>query len=68
LVLQAARRIAGNENVWPALELVEYDQRLHPAMERIFGNSLICRTQEIAKQLPYNPQVRLKHQLKENVV
>lgn len=54
----AARRIAGNENVWPAIELIEFEPRFRQVMERVFGSTLVCKTQEIAKKLPFDPQAR----------
>jgi len=54
----AARRIAGNDNVWPAIELIEFEPRFRPIMERVFGGTLICKTQDIAKRLPFENQAR----------
>ncbi|CAB3364676.1 Hypothetical predicted protein [Cloeon dipterum] len=55
--IEAAKRIAGSDNVWLALDLIEFEPEVKVAMQRIFGNTLICRTQDVAKSLPFNRQV-----------
>ena len=39
----AAMRVGGQGNVWAALDLIDYDKRVEPAIMHLFGNHLICR-------------------------
>ncbi|XP_059484394.1 structural maintenance of chromosomes protein 2 [Neocloeon triangulifer] len=55
--VDAAKNLVGANDVWLAMDLVEFDPQLKPAMQRIFGNTLVCRTQDAAKSLPFNPRV-----------
>ena len=41
--LGAAVRVGGQGNVWAALDLIDYEKRVEPAIEHLFGNTLICR-------------------------
>ena len=36
-------KVAGQGNVWAALDLIDYDKRVEPAIMHLFGNTLICR-------------------------
>lgn len=58
--MQTAQRVAGADNVWPALSLIRYSQPLTPAMEFIFGSTLICRDIVTAKKVCYHPDVRAR--------
>ena len=51
LRFQAAQKLVGREHVYRAIDLVEYDPHLKPAMEFIFGNSLICTDSNVAKKV-----------------
>ena len=60
--LKAARRVVGGSdaanNVQRAIDLIEYDDDLGPAMEHIFGNTLVCTDLEMANKVAFNPNIR----------
>lgn len=56
--LQEAQRLVGRENVHRAIDLIEYDRQLQPAMEYIFGGTLICKDTATAKKVAYHPKIR----------
>jgi structural maintenance of chromosome 2 len=58
--ISSAKSIVGPDNVWYALDMVEYAPELRPAMEAVFGNTLICRDMKSAKVLPYDPRVKAR--------
>lgn len=43
-----------------ALTLIGYDEELQPAMEYIFGNTLICQDAATAKRVTFDNKVRMK--------
>jgi structural maintenance of chromosome 2 len=55
----AAQRIA-LDKVNLALSLIGYDKEVTRAMEYVFGSTLICDDAETAKQVTFDPAVRLK--------
>ncbi|QIX00971.1 hypothetical protein AMS68_006488 [Peltaster fructicola] len=55
----AAQRIAPDK-VDLALTLIGYDAQVEKAMEYVFGNTLICADAATAKQVTFDPSVRLK--------
>ena len=57
-VLKAAQKLVGRDKVWRAIDLVEYDNRLQPAMNFIFGGVLICADNDIATKVAFDPQVQ----------
>lgn len=55
----AAQRIGGGpENVQLALDLIKFESHLRPAMEWVFGGTLICKDLETAKRVTFHPSVR----------
>uniref|UniRef100_A0A336KQ15 Structural maintenance of chromosomes protein n=1 Tax=Culicoides sonorensis TaxID=179676 RepID=A0A336KQ15_CULSO len=56
-IVRKAQQIAGRDNVWSALSLVEYDEDVAPAVQFAFGYQLVCRNLEIAKRLAYDKQI-----------
>ena len=50
-VLQAAQKLVGSKNVWRAIDLINFDNRLEPAMNFIFGGVLVCRDIEMANKV-----------------
>ena len=50
-VLDVARKTVGAKNVWRAIDLIEYDNRLEPAMKHIFGGVLVCTDLDIANKV-----------------
>ena len=43
-----------------ALSLVGYDDEVNKAMEYVFGSTFICADAETAKQVTFNPAVRMR--------
>lgn len=58
--IDIAQRLVGKENAIPALDLIEYDKEMEPAMKYLFGGSFICKDLETAKMVTYNPQIRTR--------
>ena len=50
-VIAAAKRIGGKDNVWWAAELVRCDRHFEPAVNFLFGPSLICRDLDVANKV-----------------
>jgi len=59
-IIKNAERLVGPENVTLALSLVGYDEEVRSAMEFVFGSTFICKDSEIAKQLTFNPEIKVK--------
>lgn len=59
-VIRNARKHSGDNNVWTAMELIEFSPDLRPAMESVFGGSLVCRDLRVAKVLAYMEGVRAR--------
>lgn len=53
-----ARQYGGK--VWEALELIHFDHDVRPAMEYAFGSSLICETSEIAKNVTFHRDIKVR--------
>ncbi|ETW01694.1 hypothetical protein H310_06310 [Aphanomyces invadans] len=60
--VSTAKSIAISEGgqVWEALELVEYDHDVKPAMEYAFGTTLICDKSDVAKQVTFHRDVQTR--------
>lgn len=58
--LEFARDLVGEDNVWYALDLVEYDPSLDVVMRYIFGRTLICRNMEAAEKVTFHPRIRCR--------
>lgn len=52
-----AQELVGKENVAAAIDLVDYDKSLEPAMRHVFGSALICRDMNIAKQVTFHRNI-----------
>lgn len=59
-VIKNAQAFAGANNVWSAIDLIEFSPDLKPAMESVFGSTLVCRDLKIAKVLAYRDGVRAR--------
>ena len=58
-VLRTAQSLVQNKNqVQRAIDLIEYDNHLHPAMAHIFGNILVCSDLNVAKKVAYHNGVK----------
>uniref|UniRef100_A0AC35U0H0 Structural maintenance of chromosomes protein n=1 Tax=Rhabditophanes sp. KR3021 TaxID=114890 RepID=A0AC35U0H0_9BILA len=55
--LRRAREIGGPDNVWYALDLIDYDPKYEKAMQFVCGNVLICSTSEVAKKVCFDKGV-----------
>ncbi|GIY66512.1 structural maintenance of chromosomes protein 2 [Caerostris extrusa] len=53
-LIQEAERLVGPDNVALALERINYDKDLTPAMEFVFGNVFICPTMTSAKSVTFS--------------
>jgi len=58
-VLRTAQSLVSNRNqVQRAIDLIEYDNRLAPAMAHILGGVLVCSDIDVAKKVAYHDGVR----------
>ena len=61
----SAEKIAHAQHIAPgkvdlALSLIGYDEEIEPAMEWIFGNTLICEDAETAKRVTFDRNIKMK--------
>ncbi|KAF1745523.1 hypothetical protein MXB_4314, partial [Myxobolus squamalis] len=56
-VVEKAQNLVGKDKVWPAISLLQYDEHLQPAIEFVFGGTLICAGASEAKRLAYDKSV-----------
>jgi len=56
--VEAARRIGGRDNVWAALDLINYDRDVEPAICHLFGQALICRDLDTANKVAFDRNVQ----------
>uniref|UniRef100_T1KX20 SMC hinge domain-containing protein n=1 Tax=Tetranychus urticae TaxID=32264 RepID=T1KX20_TETUR len=52
-VLKNAQSIVGRDNVFPALDLIEFDPSLTEAMKYVFGDTMICPNMDCAKKVTF---------------
>lgn len=52
-VLKIAQKLVGAKNVHRAIDLIEFDNRLEPAMAFIFGGVLVCSDLDTANKVIY---------------
>lgn len=57
-VAMRARQLVGDDNVWPALSLVCFDDEVAAAMKFVFGASFVCRDSNSAKRVTFDKRVR----------
>ncbi|KAF0691055.1 Aste57867_17667 [Aphanomyces stellatus] len=60
--VKKAKEVAAAEGgqVWEALELVDYDRDVQPAMEYAFGSTLVCDKSDVAKQVTFHRDVQTR--------
>ncbi|KAG2489543.1 hypothetical protein HYH03_011994 [Edaphochlamys debaryana] len=58
-VREAAARLSGGKAV-PAVELLDFDQALAPAVHYAFGNVLVCQDGGTAKKLAFSREVNMR--------
>jgi structural maintenance of chromosome 2 len=56
----AAQRLVGKENAIPAIELLEYNKEVEPAIQHIFGSTFVCKDLETAKAVTYCKDVKTR--------
>lgn len=59
-IVNLAQNLVGKENAIPAIDLIEYDKDVEPAMKYLFGHSFICKDLETAKKVTYNKDIRTR--------
>lgn len=59
-VVALAQKLVGKENAIPALDLIQYDKSVEPAMKHLFGSAFICKDLETAKIVTYNKDIRTR--------
>lgn len=55
--INLAKQLVGNDNVFPALSLIEYDNKLHPAMEWVFGQVFICTDMDSCVKVAFDKRI-----------
>ncbi|KAG6623164.1 Structural maintenance of chromosomes protein [Phytophthora cinnamomi] len=60
--MDKARQIADQQGgkVWEAMELIHFKPDLLPAMEYAFGSSIICETSELAKNVTFHRDIKVR--------
>jgi structural maintenance of chromosome 2 len=59
--LSAAQDAAGGPDLCRlAMDLVDYDEEVMPAMKYVFGNSVVCPDSETARRATFDPKARVK--------
>lgn len=56
----AAQRLVGKENAIPAIDLLEYNKEVEPAIQHVFGSAFVCKDLETAKAVTYHRDVMTK--------
>lgn len=59
-VVKLAQNLVGKENAIPALDLIEYEKEIEPAMKHLFGHTFICKDLDTAKKVTYNKDIRTR--------
>lgn len=60
--MDKARQVADQQGgkVWEAMELIHFKPDLLPAMEYAFGSSIICETSELAKNVTFHRDIKVR--------
>ncbi|RLN75499.1 hypothetical protein BBJ28_00000558 [Nothophytophthora sp. Chile5] len=60
--MQKARQVAQQQGgkVWEAMELIHFKPDLQPAMEYAFGSAIICETSELAKNVTFHRDIKVR--------
>ena len=56
-MLAIAQKLVGAKNVWRAIDLIEFDNRLEPAMNHVFGSALVCSDLDTANKVAFHPEI-----------
>lgn len=55
-----AQKLVGKENAIPAIELLEYNKEVEPAIQHVFGTAFVCKDLETAKAVTFHNQIMTK--------
>ncbi|XP_044728954.1 structural maintenance of chromosomes protein 2 [Chrysoperla carnea] len=58
--LRIAQQIAGSDNVFTPISLIDFDSKLQNVMQYIFGQTLIVASNEIGAKLAYDKRINVK--------
>ena len=51
-------KVAGGRNlIWRALDVLEFDEDVRPAMEWVFGGVFICANPDVAKRVCFDKSI-----------
>lgn len=53
-IVKLAKEVGGNNQVFPALALIDYEPELEPVMKFIFGGTFVCTDMNVAKKVTYH--------------
>lgn len=59
-IVGLAQNLVGKENAIPAIDLIEYEKDVEPAMRYLFGSTFICKDLDCAKKVTYHQDIRTK--------
>lgn len=59
-LIDHAKNLVGEENIQPALSLIEFPEEYRPVMNWIFGQIFVCRNMESAKKVAFNQRIMKK--------
>jgi len=58
--IDLAKKLVGNENVQPALSLIDFPNEVTSAMAWIFGQIFVCKDMETAKKIAFHEKIMKK--------
>lgn len=56
-VISLAQQIGGDDKVYSALSLIEYDNKYKRVIEQVFGQAFICDSKEIAEKVCFDERI-----------
>lgn len=59
-VVNLAQKLVGKENAIPAIDLIEFEKDVEPAMKYLFGSAFICKDLDTAKKVTYNKDIKTR--------
>nr|XP_009505858.1 PREDICTED: structural maintenance of chromosomes protein 2 [Phalacrocorax carbo] len=58
--VKLAQTLAGRDNLYIALSLIEYEPELQKAIEYVFGTTLICNNMDNAKKVTFDKRIMMR--------
>jgi structural maintenance of chromosome 2 len=58
--LAKIKRVAGETEAQLALHYIDYDQKMQPAMNFVFGNTILCQTKDIAQAIAFDKSIHVR--------